>query len=767
MSQKTYSKIWANAQSELSLLVAEELPDKPPGPVSDREAFFEHVATLYVRYIQILRQLEMVYDQLIHPQKREVVRGVLDGVMGRVLELKREMVDTQLSEFHNMDEILHNLKLRPVDLDIPIPHYFITEHSQERTDILKDIAMSKAITIIQAAERARQGRLAAKLKVSKTMESDEETYSEKEVSAALCIQKVWRGYIQWRTFKTAKESTTSVQDAKMHLHEIIAQTNEACTRIKQQEHEEDYQESIAAITKELQDKGPDMSNSMKDQIRQWFLNCRYSTGSFPDYPDEEDGGGALLLADKDPVQLMNEIAAVKEAKKNDNSKEKGDKKGKGKEKKTKGNQEEELEMQPSAFLSDLQEGNKIYEDVWQTCDESNNFYQRHVVQLIKEEKSKVIDAEIQVQVDEEMREELAQLKLNVDNIKDKTKKGKGKKNKGDKGKKGKTVNDPTEDRTLESLCQELVEQNLLKMSYNVSFQDYFGNYSYLGTILKKYDIEATPSLLDVRHVLTLYAVLPLGSQVVHEKAPLINSILLVGPAGIGKKMLVHAICCRTGATFFDLSPMNTAGKYPGDEGLNMMLHMVFKVARLLQPSVIWIGDAEKMFYKKVPKEEEEFLPKRLAAALPKQLKMIKGEDRVLIIGTTVDPTCANIKTLCKTYGKIIVIPRPDYGSRFILWKQLIKKQGGEITKTLDISSLAKFSDGYTPGDMIQVIKHVVTKQRIRWQGFRPLVTAEFVRHFKKMDPVYKKKEEALKKWYAKTPLGKKNVALQKKLVQND
>lgn len=30
-----------------------------------------------------------------------------------------------------------------------------------------------------------------------------------------------------------------------------------------------------------------------------------------------------------------------------------------------------------------------------------------------------------------------------------------------------------------------------------------------------------------------------------------------------------------------------------------------QVARLLQPSVIWIEDTEKMFYKKVPKEEKE------------------------------------------------------------------------------------------------------------------------------------------------------------------
>lgn len=27
----------------------------------------------------------------------------------------------------------------------------------------------------------------------------------------------------------------------------------------------------------------------------------------------------------------------------------------------------------------------------------------------------------------------------------------------------------------------------------------------------------------------------------------------------------------------------------------------------MQPSVVWIGDAEKMFYKKVPKEEKEVI----------------------------------------------------------------------------------------------------------------------------------------------------------------
>ncbi|KAM4548926.1 dynein regulatory complex protein 11 [Odontesthes bonariensis] len=794
MSQRTYNQLWSDAQWELSHLLAEELPAVPPRPQRDRVVFFQRLALLYVRYIQIFRQLEKIYELMVHPQKRQVIRKILDSIIGRVLELKNEMVEKEFSEYHYMDDVLHDLKLTPSQIEIPIPRYFLSEQSrdfQERKamlmDILKlvevtesldllmakDMTQEEAISVIQVAERARQGRVRAKLnEESRNMSRRHRTETAGTAeSAAICIQKVWRGYIQRKRTKIARDEEMiflgMAMDPKYLVPcpaEVTAQANEALARVKQEEHEDAYQKSLVVVANQLREtEGHDMSKTMKSQIRQWFFECRNITGAFPDYPDEEDGGSALIFAEKSPQQLLEEIAAKEEEDSNSKSKGKEEKKEKGKKDKGKGKEDEEeeeagLKMLPSAFLSDLEEGNKIFIDFWKTRNESGNFSQKHEVELIKEEKRKVIEAEIRVQLDEQMRQELAELKLSVDKDKGGKTKANAKKKKGSKsGKKKKKEKDLTAERTLESLCQELVEQGLLKQANNVRLQDYLGDYSYLGTTLRQNDIEPMPSLSDVRQVLSLYAVLPLGSQVVHEKTPLIKAMLLVGPAGVGKKMLVHAVCQETGASLFDLSPLNTAGKYPGKSGLAMMLHMVFKVARLMQPSIIWIEDAEKMFYKKVPKEEKELDPKRLKKDLPKCLKLIKGEDRVLIIGTTKDPQSADIKLLCKMYSKIILIPRPDYGSRYILWKQLIKKKGGEITKALDLSSLAKISDGYTPGHMVQVIQSVVTKRRILQQANRPLTAAEFVAPLAKIDPVFEVEEEALKNWYAKTPLGKKRI----------
>lgn len=56
--------------------------------------------------------------------------------------------------------------------------------------------------------------------------------------------------------------------------------------------------------------------------------------------------------------------------------------------------------------------------------------------------------------------------------------------------------------------------------------------------------------------------------------------------------------------------------------------------------------------------------KRLAKLLPQFLRALKPKDRVLLVGTSSRPFDANLGPFCKAYQKIILIPKPDYLTRF-------------------------------------------------------------------------------------------------------
>jgi hypothetical protein len=114
MSHTAYDDLWLRGQVELADLLPVELPKDPPKPEKDKLVAFQKFATMYIKYILIFRKLEESYDQIVHPQKRRTIRHLLDGVIGRVLELKNEMVTLELLEFHYFDDILSDMKLTPV-----------------------------------------------------------------------------------------------------------------------------------------------------------------------------------------------------------------------------------------------------------------------------------------------------------------------------------------------------------------------------------------------------------------------------------------------------------------------------------------------------------------------------------------------------------------------------------------------------------------------------------------------------------------------------
>jgi SpoVK/Ycf46/Vps4 family AAA+-type ATPase len=177
-------------------------------------------------------------------------------------------------------------------------------------------------------------------------------------------------------------------------------------------------------------------------------------------------------------------------------------------------------------------------------------------------------------VDQLLRGELEVLQTAlVRDLASKGKKARKASKKGRSGKKSKKKKekDLTPDRTLESLFEELVTNGIIRKYTEVRLSEFRGERSYAAHDLRKQGKDPLPSLGDIRQVILEYCILPLGSKTVHQMAPLIKSVLLVGSHGSGKDMLVHAVCTETGSVLFDLSPANITGKYPGKSGLIMLV----------------------------------------------------------------------------------------------------------------------------------------------------------------------------------------------------
>uniref|UniRef100_A0A8C9N3I4 IQ motif containing with AAA domain 1 n=1 Tax=Serinus canaria TaxID=9135 RepID=A0A8C9N3I4_SERCA len=564
-------------------------------PQEDPENVMKMLATAYVQYLAIMRKLDEAHDHLIHQQKRALVRQALDGVMGRILEIKREMVALEYSECHSMAGILMELQRVPVGLPP------LAADPWERWVLVGDGNLLKSNSF--------NGILCLSflyLFFPVSAPAKEAVPRPIYLIRVLFTMQVWRGHRQ-------RKETERLREEEMIFLGMV-------------------------------------SGSVPPEQKMPLSVC--SSGFY------------CAAQEKKLISMIPPIL-------------------KGVSKEYRAHHpffclQEHLEEPMASVTFPLFFSLFWLTVFWENRDHKSDFLQDHDPELIRARERGEVEEEIRVQV---------MMSLAC--------------------------------RSIDSLYQELAEERLLIQVKNVNLSDYMGYYDCLMSILREAGAMPVPSIPEVRQLVALYGILPLGSQTVHENAPLVKSLLLAGPAGVGKKMLVHAICTETGANLFSLTPSSTR-KYPGKEGLIMMLHMILKVGRELQPSVVWIGDTERLYAKGV-----NF--KRLARLLPQFLRL---------------------------YQKIILIPKPDYLTRFALWKHYILQSGGVLTKLLNLNCLAQVSDGFTQGHFVDVVHTVLTELRLLQMARKPLSTAEFVTSLARHDPVYREEEETFQAWYAKTPLGK-------------
>jgi SpoVK/Ycf46/Vps4 family AAA+-type ATPase len=177
--------------------------------------------------------------------------------------------------------------------------------------------------------------------------------------------------------------------------------------------------------------------------------------------------------------------------------------------------------------------------------------------------------------------------------------------------------------------------------------------------------------------------------------------------------------------------------------------------------VIYIDNVELLFAKKIPKEDQTD-PKRIKKDLLKQLKNLDPSDRVMVIGSSSKPWDAEIKAILPLFEKFVLCPKPDYPSRYTIWREFIIAKlpigtSNELLKQVNASLLARLSAGMTAGQILMCCERAMTNRRLKLLKSRVLTTTEFCDQIINMLPIAVEEDKLMMDWYEKTPLIRRRI----------
>ncbi|VVB57558.1 VCP-like ATPase [uncultured archaeon] len=193
-----------------------------------------------------------------------------------------------------------------------------------------------------------------------------------------------------------------------------------------------------------------------------------------------------------------------------------------------------------------------------------------------------------------------------------------------------------------------------------------------------------------------------------------KGLLLFGPPGCGKTLIVRAASHELKAHFFSLSGADLSKS--GGENALVMLKDTFNRAREQAPAVIFFDEIDSL----APSRHSYSSP--ILTQMLQEMDGIKELKNVMVVGATNKPTQIDAALLRPgRFDKILYIPPPDKPAR----EQILRKALAGLLPGLDYTRLAASSAGFSGADLVslaQEFKTRLVRQKIR--GETPALSSD-------------------------------------------
>ena len=224
--------------------------------------------------------------------------------------------------------------------------------------------------------------------------------------------------------------------------------------------------------------------------------------------------------------------------------------------------------------------------------------------------------------------------------------------------------------------------------------------------LTKVTFEMVGGLHDVKADIKESLVIPLMRRDITTRFRLEppKGILLFGPPGCGKTMLMKALATELGVEMISIKASDLMSKWYG-ESENKVADLL-RTARERAPCILFMDEIDAVAKRRDMYTADDVTP-RLLSILLSEMDGIDKSAGVIVVGSTnkpdlIDPALMRPGRL----DKIIYVPPPDFNERMEILH--VHLQGRPVTRDINLAEVAKKTERFSGADLANVVREAAT-----------------------------------------------------------
>ncbi|MCI4322575.1 MAG: AAA family ATPase [Thermoplasmata archaeon] len=224
--------------------------------------------------------------------------------------------------------------------------------------------------------------------------------------------------------------------------------------------------------------------------------------------------------------------------------------------------------------------------------------------------------------------------------------------------------------------------------------------------LQKVTFEMVGGLHDVKADIKESMIIPLMRKDITTRFRLEppKGLLLFGPPGCGKTMLMKALASELGVEMISIKCSDVMSKWYG-ESENKIADLL-RTARERAPCILFMDEIDSIAKRRDMYTADDVTP-RLLSILLSEMDGIEKSAGVIVVGSTnkpdlIDPALMRPGRL----DKIIYVPPPDFNERMEVVH--VHMQGRPVSGEIDLAEIAKKTERFSGADLANLVREAAT-----------------------------------------------------------